>query len=60
MEMDDKAPRAVPANSGHVASVTSPVSWERDHSAPLGVSDSRLAEANGQVKQCTAIEGALG
>lgn len=24
---DDKAPRAVPANSGHVATVTSRVSW---------------------------------
>lgn len=44
MEMDDKAPRAVPDNSGHVPAVTSPMSWERDQSAPLGVFDSRLAE----------------
>lgn len=35
--MGDKAPRTVPANSGHVATV--------DQScAPLGVSDSSLAE----------------
>lgn len=37
-EVVDKAPRAVPANS-HVATVTSPMSWERDQSA-----DPRLAE----------------
>ena len=37
--MVDKAPRAVPANSDNVATVTGPVSWERDQSA-----DPRLAE----------------
>lgn len=42
--MDDIAPRAVPANSGHVAIITSPVSWERNQTAPMGVSDSQLAE----------------
>lgn len=41
--MDDKAPRAVLANSGQVATVTSPMSWERNQSAPMGVCDSRLA-----------------
>lgn len=44
MEMGDIAPRAVPVNSGHVAVVTSPASWEGNQSAPMGVSDSQLAE----------------
>lgn len=42
MEVDDKAPRAVLANSGHVVTVTSP---GRVQSVQLGSSD------------CTAIEG---
>lgn len=46
MEVDDKAPRAVLANSGQVVTVTGPVSWEKKQtsgllSAPLGVFDPR-------------------
>lgn len=40
--MDDRAPRAVLANSGQVATVTSPMSGERNQSAPMGVCDYRL------------------
>lgn len=43
MEMDDEAPRAVLANSGQVAAVTSPMYWERNQSVPMDVYDSRLA-----------------
>lgn len=63
--MGDKAPRAVTANSGHVAAVNHSCVLRENQSAPLGVSDSSLAEGitlsqtAGQDKQCTAIEGAL-
>lgn len=43
MEMDVKAPRAVLAISGQVATVTSRMSRERNQSVPMGVCDCRLA-----------------
>lgn len=64
MEMDDKAPRAVPANSGHVPTVTRTetrvLPWVCLTPGWLRVSlCAALGYANRQVKQCTAIEGAL-
>lgn len=55
-EMGDKAPRAVTANSGHVAAVNHSCVLREHPSAPPGCV---WLQSVGQDEQCAAIEGAL-